>query len=207
MQAQQLWCTGPVAPRHVGSSQTRARTRVPCIGRQILNHCATREAPRKGCIFKYSAEHECCQDSGSVPVLPARECAQCESLWEIQERTPGPTQAVAEARQRIQTTACAVNPSPRCHQPAWFTQVSSTASIKWPPCQAPPGTGEQRNSSLSKALKGLRLHEAQHRLPPDAQGNSSVSCQSGGGLVVSACMCLCAHVYVCVWVQGAPCLS
>ena len=40
-----LWLTGPVAPRHVGSSQTRARTRVPCIGRQILNHCATREAP------------------------------------------------------------------------------------------------------------------------------------------------------------------
>ena len=26
------------------SSQTRARTRVPCTGRQILNHCATREA-------------------------------------------------------------------------------------------------------------------------------------------------------------------
>ena len=34
-----------LAPLHVGSSQTRARTRVPCIGRQILNHCATREAP------------------------------------------------------------------------------------------------------------------------------------------------------------------
>ena len=43
-QAQQLWFTGLVAPRHVGPSQTRARTRVPCIGRQILNHCATREA-------------------------------------------------------------------------------------------------------------------------------------------------------------------
>ena len=28
----------------VGSSQTRARTRVPCIGRQTLNHCATGEA-------------------------------------------------------------------------------------------------------------------------------------------------------------------
>ena len=28
----------------MGSSQTRARTRVPCIGRQILNHCTTREA-------------------------------------------------------------------------------------------------------------------------------------------------------------------
>ena len=43
-QAQQLWLTGPVAPRHAGSSQTRARTRVPCIGRQTRNHCATREA-------------------------------------------------------------------------------------------------------------------------------------------------------------------
>ena len=46
-QAQQLWLTGLVAPRYVGSSQTRARTRVPCTGRQILNHCATREAPMK----------------------------------------------------------------------------------------------------------------------------------------------------------------
>ena len=43
-QAQQLWLTGLVATRHVGSSQTRAQTRVPCIGRQILNNCATREA-------------------------------------------------------------------------------------------------------------------------------------------------------------------
>ena len=39
-----LWLTGLAAPRHVGSSQTRAQTRVPCIGRQILNRCATREA-------------------------------------------------------------------------------------------------------------------------------------------------------------------
>ena len=28
----------------MGSSQTRARTRVPCTGRQILNHCVTMEA-------------------------------------------------------------------------------------------------------------------------------------------------------------------
>ena len=51
VQAQQLWLTGLVAPQHVGSSQTRARTRVPCIGRQILNHCATREAHRED-VFK-----------------------------------------------------------------------------------------------------------------------------------------------------------
>ena len=33
-----------VALWHVGSSTTRAWTRVPCIGRQIFNHCATSEA-------------------------------------------------------------------------------------------------------------------------------------------------------------------
>ena len=43
-QAQQLWCTGLVAPQHVGSSRTRVRTHVPCVGRWIPNHCATREA-------------------------------------------------------------------------------------------------------------------------------------------------------------------
>ena len=44
MGAQQLWYTGLVAPQHVGSSRTKARICVPCNGRQILNHCATREA-------------------------------------------------------------------------------------------------------------------------------------------------------------------
>ena len=37
---------GLVAPQHVGSSWTTDRTCVPCIGRRILNHCATREVPR-----------------------------------------------------------------------------------------------------------------------------------------------------------------
>ena len=40
-----MWRTGLVAPQHVGSSQTRARTHVPCTGRWILNHCAIREVP------------------------------------------------------------------------------------------------------------------------------------------------------------------
>ena len=31
-----MWRTGLVAPHHVGSSRTRARTHVPCIGRRIL---------------------------------------------------------------------------------------------------------------------------------------------------------------------------
>ena len=42
-QAQQLWRMGLVALWHVGFSRTRAGTHVPCIGRRILNHCATRE--------------------------------------------------------------------------------------------------------------------------------------------------------------------
>ena len=44
--AQQLWRTGLFALRHVGSSQTRDGTRVPCTGRRILNHWATREVPQ-----------------------------------------------------------------------------------------------------------------------------------------------------------------
>ena len=28
----------------MGSSRARPRTRVPCVGRQVLNHCTTREA-------------------------------------------------------------------------------------------------------------------------------------------------------------------
>ena len=43
-QAQQWWPTGLVAPQHVGLSQNRARTCVPCIGGRILNHYAAREA-------------------------------------------------------------------------------------------------------------------------------------------------------------------
>jgi len=38
-----LWCMGSVALRHMKSSQTRDQTRVPCTGRQILNHWTTRE--------------------------------------------------------------------------------------------------------------------------------------------------------------------
>ena len=55
-QAQQLWLTGPAAPRHAGSSQTRARTHVPCTGRQTPNHCATREA--RGVSFDSSRDKQ-----------------------------------------------------------------------------------------------------------------------------------------------------
>ena len=54
----------------MGSSWTRARTRVPCIGGQILNHCATREALKEsfdvgektfdvgeGRLYKYRVLH------------------------------------------------------------------------------------------------------------------------------------------------------
>ncbi len=43
--AQRLCLTGLATLRHVGSSRTGARTRVPCIVRWTLNHCTTREAP------------------------------------------------------------------------------------------------------------------------------------------------------------------
>ena len=36
---------GLVTPGHVGSSQSRDRTRVPCIGRRVLNYCTNGGAP------------------------------------------------------------------------------------------------------------------------------------------------------------------
>ena len=45
---------GLVAPHHVGSSRIRDRTRVPCIGRWILNHCTTREVPGSESYSYYS---------------------------------------------------------------------------------------------------------------------------------------------------------
>ena len=44
-QAEYLRCTGLVAMKHVASSPIRDGTRVSCIGRWILYHWATREAP------------------------------------------------------------------------------------------------------------------------------------------------------------------
>ena len=41
----QWWHMGSVALQHVGSSQTRNQTHVPCTGRQILNHWTTRKVP------------------------------------------------------------------------------------------------------------------------------------------------------------------
>ena len=55
-QAQQLWRMGLVAPWHVGSSQSRDQTHVPCIDRRILNHCTTREVPRKSSFLMLKAE-------------------------------------------------------------------------------------------------------------------------------------------------------
>ena len=39
----------------MGSSRTRDRTCVPCLGRRILNHCATREVPPFS--FNCAAQH------------------------------------------------------------------------------------------------------------------------------------------------------
>ena len=43
---------GSVAPQYVKSSLTRDQTRVPCIGRWILIHWATREVPPVVLIFQ-----------------------------------------------------------------------------------------------------------------------------------------------------------
>ena len=55
--AQNLWLTGLVAPWHMGSSQTKDQTLIPCISRWILNHWATREV-RCVCVCVCVKERE-----------------------------------------------------------------------------------------------------------------------------------------------------
>ena len=55
-QAQWLRCMDSVAPRRVGSSQTRDLTRVSCIGRWILYHRATREALSGSSFLHWSVD-------------------------------------------------------------------------------------------------------------------------------------------------------
>ena len=45
---QLLWCTGLAVLQYVGSPWNGDQTQVPFIGRQILNHWATREVPAIG---------------------------------------------------------------------------------------------------------------------------------------------------------------
>ena len=51
MRAQELWCMGLAAPRHVRSSETRDRTHVRQHCRQILIHCTAREVLNTLCLI------------------------------------------------------------------------------------------------------------------------------------------------------------
>ena len=91
---------GSVAPRHVESSQTRARTRVPCIGRQIVNQCTTREASVllyfKGSILSRTLRPlGCASFSLQDPWVPPDPCGSAE-----QHRGPkvGPSEALCACR-------------------------------------------------------------------------------------------------------------
>ena len=79
VQAQQLWCTGLVALWHVGSSRTRDRTCVPCIGRWIPNHCTTTEVPdhllMTFCLGKYTFTWFMLSDNSITFCLMIRSCS------------------------------------------------------------------------------------------------------------------------------------
>ena len=84
-------CGGLVVRRHVESSQTRDWTRVPCIGRQTVNHWAPREV--QGAILKAASLESSCTfiivDSSAPPYLPthmhdAKWNHRNTDLWESQ---------------------------------------------------------------------------------------------------------------------------
>ena len=85
-----MWRMGLVAPRHVGSSQTRARTRVPCTGRRILKPLHHQGSPENVSLFE--APHLrplvlCCGPAPHVPHprlgLASKSCLPFQPLWAL----------------------------------------------------------------------------------------------------------------------------
>ena len=75
---------GLVVPWHVGSSWTRDQTRVPCIGRQILNHSDTKEVPWACSNFEVAFSSPSSQESlrsAYSILLSACECVSLMSFW------------------------------------------------------------------------------------------------------------------------------
>ena len=132
-----MWLTGLVALQHVGSSQTRARTHVPCISRQILNHCATREAPRSlGFVISEMCKRIECQprscwedpranEMGTLGAVPAhsrdsRESVPFLSFPSLPLHCPyGSAGAIPSAAKALL-------------QPSWSFQILSTP-LPWDP--------------------------------------------------------------------------
>ena len=61
----------------MGSSRTRAQTCVPCIGRRILNHCATREVQFPSC---YLLQTTCCEHPSAHLLSLVRMSPVCSSV-------------------------------------------------------------------------------------------------------------------------------
>ena len=112
-QTQQLWPTGPVAPRHAGSSQTRARTRIPCIGRQTLNHCATREAPHFSLMSISYSESE--DKINCIIIFPSNSKSNICSLF---NRTPLLQKYIIDTEFPINPSTCS-----NCYSCCKFLQI------------------------------------------------------------------------------------
>ena len=78
---------GLVAPQHVGSSQTRAQTRVTCIGKRILNHCATREALAQ--VFSNFNVHENHMGASLKHQVHKEQACGCQGEEEGRDRMGG----------------------------------------------------------------------------------------------------------------------
>ena len=150
-----MWLTGPAAPWHVGSSQPRARTRVPCISRQILNHCATKEAP-----FPTFYSEPCVgQDLGA----PARRQG-CAS--EVGEPSSGhwSTRDLPAPRNIKRRKLSQRSPSQR-KDPAPLNDQQAT--VQDTPCQTTSKTGTQPHPLAERLPKIIIRPQTPQNTPPD----------------------------------------
>ena len=165
-----LWRTGLVTPRHVRSSWTRARTRVPCIGRRILNHCAARES----------------QDSHSEPFL-----------WEADLSLCGDTQpCLGLGHQRAASWVALVLGLGISKKLGGVGELGpmETAVRGCAPDTVQPSTEQ---GSLSHGLGCTDTPGVQGRVPEYFQVTAGGGCVTSGWESITT-MCLChTHLFIC----------
>ena len=173
----------------MGSSRTRARTCVPCIGRRILNHCATREVPSAHVFKKFN------QWSPAVLFLPLPALARKKTKTNTKKLRTKKAQDVASALGRMGYVSFGFVLCLSCQAPDWSLSFSGqrgsfvragTLGPQWSVCaELPVRSVRVINRDLLAAdafIIWLQLSHPPFEVPLDLPGTEQLPLNSAAWL-------------------------